>query len=76
MNFWQNWKTNSSGVVAMLAAFVDIGTGLYRKSAVNWSLDLTAIVLGLGLLFAKDNTTHSTVAQVEAASVPPATPKP
>ena len=69
MNFWQNWKTNSAGVVAMLGAFVDIGTNLAHKTQPNWQLDLSAIVIGAGLLFAKDGSTNSTQQQVNEATL-------
>lgn len=68
MNFWLNWKTNSAGIVSMLLAFVDIVTALVHYNTPNWAPDFLAIVLGFGLLFAKDSNNHSTLMQVETAT--------
>ena len=67
MNFTSvitNWKTSASGLAAILAAIAHM---LATRTA--GAEDLTSIFTGIGLIFAKDGTTHSTTAQVEAATV-------
>jgi hypothetical protein len=63
-----NWKTTASGVATILTAVADIVHGISSGSPVNWNVDVTAILAGLGLLFAKDASTNSTQAQVNAAT--------
>ena len=51
-----NWKTTAAGVAAVLTA---LGHALAQVSAGNFSssldADLTAVVVGIGLIFAKDH---------------------
>lgn len=61
-----NWKTTLAGVAAIFTAFGTLFT--------NGSFDIShlatafpAIIAGLGLIFAKDSTVHSTPAQVVAS---------
>jgi hypothetical protein len=65
----KNWKTSSAGVAAICSALADIAHSLSAGTPVNWNVDIPAIFGGIGLIAAKDSTTHSTVAQVETATV-------
>lgn len=68
MNPMTNWKTNLSGVAAIMSAVADIIHSLSAGAPVNWSADVPAIIAGVGLLFAKDSSTSSTQAQVNTAT--------
>lgn len=62
-----NWKTTMTGVAAIFAAIGTLFTnGVFDVS--HLSTAIPAIIVGLGLLFAKDSTVHSTPAQVAAAA--------
>lgn len=51
----ENWKTNASGAALILGALADIATGLAHGTVSgNLPADLTAIIGGIGLIFAKD----------------------
>jgi len=63
-----NWKTTLAGVSAILTALADIGHSLSVGYPINWAADMPAIIGGVGLILAKDATTHSTVEQVQAAT--------
>ncbi len=79
LSFAINWKTSAAGIAAVLTGagslFQLVSTGAPIATIVT-SPGLASVITGIGLIFAKDGTTHSTVAQVEQASVvvpPPAT---
>lgn len=63
-----NWKTNLSGAAAILTALADVVHALSAGTTPNWSVDVPAVITGVGLLFAKDASTSSTAAQVAAAT--------
>lgn len=46
----QNWKTTLTGIGS-------IGLGLYEISKGNFETGVSSILLGVGMLFAKDATT-------------------
>ena len=50
-----NWKTTSAGVAAILTALADMATAFsHGNITANLSTDITAIVAGVGLIFAGD----------------------
>ena len=63
----KNWKTNIAGLGAILTAVTDIIHSLTNSQPINWNVDIPAIVGGIGLVFAKDASTHSTPAEVQQA---------
>jgi len=65
----KNWKTTSTGVVAILTALIDVIHSTASGTPVNWNVDIPAFIGGVGLIAAKDSTTHSTEAQVQVATV-------
>lgn len=74
--FGANWKTTVAGLATILGALADILHGVSAGSKVDWQVDGAAIVAGIGLIAAKDSTTHSTTDQVEAATEKATSPKP
>jgi len=55
MSILQNWKTTSAGVAAILTALADMATAFSHGAITgNLSGDVTAIVAGVGLIFASD----------------------
>jgi hypothetical protein len=64
----KNWKTSLAGLGAILTALADVAHSLSTGAPINWSADLPAIVGGVGLLLAKDGSTHSTEAEVETST--------
>ena len=64
-----NWKTSVTGLATILAAVAHMLTT--RTVGAD---DMTAIFTGVGLIFAKDGTTHSTAAQVETATAQATSP--
>jgi hypothetical protein len=64
-----NWKTTTSGIAAIIAAF---GTLFAANGTIDWShlsTVIPAIIAGVGLIFAKDSDVHSTPAEVKKAGV-------
>ena len=52
-----NWKTTAAGVAAILTALADMVTALSQGSiSGTLTADVTGIIAGLGLIFAKDAT--------------------
>lgn len=81
-----NWKTNlasiGTGLLTLLLGiptFITAITAWSNHQAVDWRSVLTSTALAIvtaGLASAKDSTTHSTVAQVEASTAVVAAPTP
>ena len=71
----KNWKTGVTGLVTILLgipSFVSALTAWGNHQAVDWRSVLVStalIVIGAGLTTAKDASTHSTVAEVNVATV-------
>ncbi len=64
-----NWKTNSSGIALLLISLVRVVQQIVEGKSPDM-VDVTAIVSGVGLMFAKDhNVTGGTTVQ-------PSTPEP
>ncbi len=57
-NLLNNWKTTSAGLIAIIAAAVTLIFAIKNGTANEtvWTGSLTAVVSGLGLLFAGDAT--------------------
>jgi hypothetical protein len=51
-NIFNNWKTSSAGIVTIAG-----GVTLYLNDKTKFVEALTAVLAGLGLLFAHDGTT-------------------
>jgi hypothetical protein len=64
----KNWKTSLAGLSAILTAVGDIAHSLSTNTPISWNVDVAAITGGIGLLLAKDSTTHSTVAEVQIST--------
>lgn len=63
-----SWKTTISGIMAIIASIAGLFTmGKFDLSMLSTSLP--GILAGLGLIFAKDSTAHSTPAEVAHAGV-------
>lgn len=68
--FGKNWKTSLGGLGAILAALADISHGLAAGVPINWQADITGLIAGAGLLFAKDgNVTGGTKMQASSPEV-------
>jgi NADH:ubiquinone oxidoreductase subunit 4 (subunit M) len=69
-----NWKTNLAGIVTFLLsvpAFVSALSAWAAHQPVDWRSVIVSVALtagGVGLISAKDSTTHSTIAQVQAST--------
>jgi hypothetical protein len=63
-----NWKTTGTGIASICTALGDITHSISTHTPINWNIDIPAIIAGIGLITAKDSTTHSTVAQVETST--------
>ena len=66
-NLIANWKTTSAGLLMIGGSIIHLVFAIHSKSANEntWTLTLTAVVGGFGLMFAGD-----------ASPTPPAPPKP
>lgn len=63
-----NWKTTAAGVASILTALADLATAFSQGNiSGNLATDVTAIIAGVGLLFAKDAS--STTTTITAPSV-------
>ena len=58
---WKNWRTTFSGLLT-------IGVGVYCLATGHIETGLAAISGGMGLIVAKDGSTHSTEAEVIKAT--------
>jgi hypothetical protein len=64
-----NWKTTAAGAATILTALADMTTAFSHGTiSGNLSTDMTAILAGIGLIFAKDATAPTTVAQTTTTS--------
>jgi hypothetical protein len=78
MTFWEsvtkNWKTTATGIITFLLGVPEIVTALHQWAAhqsVDWrnvAVSAAMAIGGLGLVAAKDSTTHSTVAEVQVST--------
>lgn len=65
----KNWKTTAAGIVIAALTLAKIWAPAEYQTNLNQTLTILAsLFTALGLIAAKDSTTHSTVDQVEAAS--------
>lgn len=67
-----NWKTTGAAILVFLLSVpsvVSAITAWAQHQTPDWRMAILGIVTGLGLLAAKDSTTHSTAAQVENSTV-------
>lgn len=73
----KNWKTTASGIVAAVAGFIAIHPQYVAHAPIIGDIAgyiMAGGLAGIGLL-AKDSTSHSTAAEVQAATIDSA-PKP
>ncbi|MFY9906747.1 MAG: hypothetical protein WBD45_25520 [Terriglobales bacterium] len=69
--FGANWKTNTAAAVVFVLScpgFVGAFTNWAHRQPADWREALAGIVISVGLAVAKDNSTHSTTSEVEAAT--------
>lgn len=74
----QNWKTTGAAILTFLLSIPSVVSALTawaNHQPTDWRMAVVGIVTGLGLLAAKDSTTHSTVNQVETATAEKAVTK-
>jgi hypothetical protein len=58
-----NWKTTAAGAATILTALADLTTAFSHGTiSGNLSTDVTAILAGIGLIFAKDATAVTPIA--------------
>lgn len=70
-----NWKTSSAGIASIGTGVGDIVHSLSAKTPVNWQVDIGAIIVGIGLLTAKDsNVTGGTKSETSPPAAPVADP--
>jgi hypothetical protein len=61
VNLFINWKTSLAGVASILGARTDMATSASQgQISGHLEADITAVIAGIGLLFAKDATTVGT----------------
>lgn len=68
----KNWKTNLTGIITILLGIPSFVTAIQAWSnhqPVDWRTTAITTVLGVGLMLAKDGSSHSTIAEVEVASM-------
>ena len=68
MNLMINWKTSLAGIGVILPALIHLLTALSSGQSADLTTDISAIIAGIGLIFAKDGTTHSTMAEVKEST--------
>jgi hypothetical protein len=70
--FGANWKTNTAAAVSFLMGVPALVTAVQHFSnhqPADWYAAIFGIVLAAGFAVSKDATNHSTVAQVQAATI-------
>lgn len=55
----KSWKTTVSGIGAILVAVVNAVIGIVNGSPVDWTATVAAIMSGIGLIAARDNSVTS-----------------
>lgn len=61
MSWLENWKTTAAGIAAICTALADIATGIAHGTiTTNLAADISGIVVGVGLIFARDSHTGGT----------------
>lgn len=68
-SFFKNWKTTGAGVATIFSAIGELVHSISTKQPINWNVIIPAIIGGVGLIAAKDSTTHSTADEVQTATV-------
>jgi hypothetical protein len=66
-----NWKTNLAAVVVFVLScppFLGALTKWAYHQPADWRGAFVGVVMAVGLAVAKDSSTHSTTAQIEAAT--------
>jgi hypothetical protein len=66
-----NWRTNLAAAVVFVLScppFVGALTKWAHHQPADWRGALVGVVMAVGLAVAKDGSTHSTTAQIEAAT--------
>jgi hypothetical protein len=66
-----NWKTTSAGLTMIIGSVVHLVFSVKAHSGdeTTWTVSLTAILGGLGLLFAGDANVSSTASTTNAAAI-------
>ena len=65
----QNWKTTLAGALTILVTLATAGLAYLHGQPVNFTVIIAGITSGVGLISAKDASTHSTVEQVQASTI-------
>jgi hypothetical protein len=65
-----SWRTTLSGILTLLATVGHISEALLNGKPVDWTIAMTGITTGIGLLTARDNKVSSEAAG--AIKPPPA----
>lgn len=50
-----SWKTTLTGVIAVLSSITHIADSMLNNKPVDWTVAMTGIMTGIGLIFARDN---------------------
>ncbi|MGA2355705.1 MAG: hypothetical protein ABSG02_14515 [Terriglobales bacterium] len=69
--FGSNWKTNTAAAIVFVLscpAFIDAFTRWAHHQPADWREALAGLAMSIGLAVAKDSSTHSTSAEVAAAT--------
>jgi hypothetical protein len=72
----KSWKTTAAGITAILGAAIFafnqyLGGGM---AAISWEALITAVLAGIGLIFAKDSGVTNAVTAGPAQDAPKTTP--
>lgn len=68
----KNWKTNLTGIITILLGIPSFVSAVQAWSAhqpVDWRTTAITTILGVGLILAKDGSSHSTIAEVQVATM-------
>lgn len=55
----KSYKTTLAGIAAILVAAASVLTGLSDGTAVDWTAVIGAVIAGIGLIAARDNSVSS-----------------
>ena len=69
--FVKNWKTNLTATVAVIYSaqqFTAAVVAWENHQAANWRTAVISLIVAAGLYAAKDGSTHSTAAEVQAST--------
>ena len=66
-----SWKTTLSGILTIIATLGHIADSLLNGKPIDWTIAMTGLTTGIGLLSARDNKVSSEAVGADTTPLPP-----